>query len=375
MAMVKCTECGKKISDRSPACISCGNPFTAKGHPPPARKAEVTGKKVKTPDKAKKRKIMCALVSIAVLAAVCAGIYVPFMQNREKRYLARMSVLIEDMSHSVFDAERLVNLTSSVWYNTINKEDSHKTNKYTTLNGGGDVFHDDFNTSLFNLASDEKTKRTKDYLATEKRYIDDKYRELVKHPNRFDKEHRLLEELYDAYLHLYRMAIEPGGSYSAYTETKEAIVGNYYKNKNKFYILVPEQPPDNFKDRIFPKLKWGASKQIVMRNERNKHILAIAPDRVAFPINDGHALYGGDAFYTYYFDETGFYEFVITISDDTGRIDSSKYLTTLLNGYASAYGDYIHEPYAYVFMTDNVTVELSYVSDGRLQIKYSPARL
>jgi DNA-directed RNA polymerase subunit RPC12/RpoP len=30
MALIKCSECGKEISDKAPACPSCGAPLAAK---------------------------------------------------------------------------------------------------------------------------------------------------------------------------------------------------------------------------------------------------------------------------------------------------------------------------------------------------------
>ena len=50
MALIKCPECGKDISDKSPACIHCGYPLDLMAKSSSTNQTNKTEKSVKTED-------------------------------------------------------------------------------------------------------------------------------------------------------------------------------------------------------------------------------------------------------------------------------------------------------------------------------------
>lgn len=47
MALIKCTECGKQISDQAASCPGCGAPVGVRKDPEPIRTIQETGKPLK----------------------------------------------------------------------------------------------------------------------------------------------------------------------------------------------------------------------------------------------------------------------------------------------------------------------------------------
>lgn len=66
MALTKCEECGREISDRARACPHCGNPHPAQGEPPRA----VPPPKARTKPAAKSSGSLWPLIFVLVLVAI-----------------------------------------------------------------------------------------------------------------------------------------------------------------------------------------------------------------------------------------------------------------------------------------------------------------
>ena len=71
MALIKCPECGKEISDKATACPNCGCPIQAAGNP---NSVELSTTEEK-PKKKTKTAVIAVVVAIAVLGVLCAAYF------------------------------------------------------------------------------------------------------------------------------------------------------------------------------------------------------------------------------------------------------------------------------------------------------------
>lgn len=80
MALIKCADCGKEISDKAPSCPQCGAPQTVVDHqegtaqPTPESKKEAESNQNETKDKTNKNPYLKWIVLIAVIL----GLALPF---------------------------------------------------------------------------------------------------------------------------------------------------------------------------------------------------------------------------------------------------------------------------------------------------------
>ena len=146
MALIKCPECGKEISNKAKKCPNCA--YSLKKH--------------KLNFKEHKKVIIISLLIFILIIGVLIGFYI----HSKKEYSKKVNLLSIQMLGSSADCEKLANLTSNVWYNTIYEKSDEKTNKYTIqkmyykdnlpyYNYKDYQFNNDFNTSINNLFLDK----------------------------------------------------------------------------------------------------------------------------------------------------------------------------------------------------------------------------
>ena len=144
MALIKCPECGKEISDKAKKCPNCACSLK------------------------KNKKVIIIVLSTIMLLTIGLIIFYIYSQNT---YNENVAVISASILSSSADCESLANLTSEVWYNTIYKKDDKETNKYT-INSiyykdtyyykyQDYQYNKDFNTSLYKLFSDKKEEITR----------------------------------------------------------------------------------------------------------------------------------------------------------------------------------------------------------------------
>lgn len=71
MSMIKCSECGKEVSDKAYVCPSCGNPISA-------ARANAAPK-----PKSKKKTVIVIVIIIAVIS-IASAIYTPIYLSNER---------------------------------------------------------------------------------------------------------------------------------------------------------------------------------------------------------------------------------------------------------------------------------------------------
>ena len=199
MTLIKCKECGEKISEKADACPKCGCTN------------EIIEKKKK-----KKRKIPIIILIIGViLIAAGALLFIVLEKNKETRYIENYEEITEIMAEGASKAEDVLNKCKSVWFNSIYNERDEETDRYTMTNG---VFNDDFNDSIRALYDDALFSVDITELEYNINRVDDIYSKMRKAPRKYKDIHEDLEEFYDVYIEFMELAISPKGSLTSFSE-------------------------------------------------------------------------------------------------------------------------------------------------------------
>lgn len=159
VSIINCSECGTVLSETDVLCRNCGCPVEKESNSSTEKIQEVQISSVKVGSKAKK-----IIVALVILLALCAvgGIGYKVYTNQKasekyNTYIDNLEKAQELMLTGGSDAESLCNLTLKVWGNAIYEERDTETDKYTRPDR---YFVEDFNTALANLFVDLDTKAT-----------------------------------------------------------------------------------------------------------------------------------------------------------------------------------------------------------------------
>lgn len=217
MAIILCPECGKEISDKVKTCPSCGYPLRAsriKAHLSP-------------------QKIVAAVAAVAVIGSVGYIAHSNNVTASEEQFLEEVQSLSVSMLGTAADAEEVCNLTQQVWSDCIFENFSMDTIKYTTENGDGIHYHDDFNDALIQLFSDEEyiakvsgIQRKQSDISVEMERIDIPSKEMQPF-------YDLLSEEYDIFLDFASFATNATGTLESYSEKFRQLDENFMGAYNK----------------------------------------------------------------------------------------------------------------------------------------------
>lgn len=189
------------------------------------------------PKKSRKKVIITIVVAVLLVWGIVASVIVKNVQNMkaEKEYYATLQRVKVSMLSSASDAEKAGNLTKSVWYNTIYEKYDTETDKYTRGYYG---FHDDFNTSLAALFSDDDFTELLDGIKVDKAALAIDMKELKDYPEKYETEYEIVMGMYDSYLELTGIVLNPTGSLSTFSEkynaARDAFIKNYEKSDALF---------------------------------------------------------------------------------------------------------------------------------------------
>ena len=204
-----CPECGSQVPDGAAACPQCGCPLPGHEAPQPV---EVTGVKLRP----KNKKLLAgaaALAVVVVAAAIALG-------NAQKKSAAAdygdaLNSASALMLLGAQDAERCGNLIKQVWANAIYEERDDATDPYTRPNG---YFVDDFNDALANLFSDSGFSAQLTDIRANRASVQEAMRALTSPPEEHQAAYEAVSELYDAYLDLTGMVVDPSGSLQTFSQ-------------------------------------------------------------------------------------------------------------------------------------------------------------
>lgn len=254
MALIKCPNCGKEISDQAKKCTQCGYDLSQKpptillcpechrpiskvdrycencGYPlsnseKPAISNEapvIKEQNVKSNESQKKRPskkiIWSAITAVLVIAVVCVGFYAVRQSNQKKNeaaYISDLNDVVDLMATGVILAEDTGSLIYDVWYNTIFEENDPTTDKFTKKSGR---FNDDFNDSLELLFMDADFIESRNSLKDNKAAVITEMKSLQNPPEIYSQAYSDLKELYDCYLDLVNQILDPTGNLNTYRD-------------------------------------------------------------------------------------------------------------------------------------------------------------
>ena len=241
---IKCNECGTILSESDEICPNCGCPVEKKVKEEEIKlqQVEVTGIKMA----AKTKKIIVGII-IAIIICVGGGIGYKIYSNNKAEQIYRESYneYIDNLRQVQIlmlsgggDAESLCNLTLRVWGNAISKSADSETDKYTIKDKWS--FYD-FNTALANLYADSSTTKKVSNIESSQSSVKDLIKKLQNPPEGLDKCYNTVSDLYEAYKVLTDMAKDPSGNYRDFGTKKSNAVSDFMSAYEKLDNQIPEK--------------------------------------------------------------------------------------------------------------------------------------
>lgn len=185
-----------------------------------------------------KRKILSViLVCLTILVfSSCGG----SKAKERAEYLENLKLAQITMLDGGATAEQVCNLTRKVWYNTIYEKSDKETDQYTKNSYSG-KFHDDFNTSISSLYSDENVKQYIKSIEENQDEVADLIKQLQNPPEDLTSCYDTIDSLFDAYQDLTKLAISPSGNYNTYSQNLSDYDNAFMKYYDKLNALLPDE--------------------------------------------------------------------------------------------------------------------------------------
>ncbi len=219
MAIIKCPECGKEISDKAKECINCGCPIGQK-EIKVAEKVDVEAKK----NESKKKKITIFVSVILAIGLIVGGSFgvkhilderrKNNLEDKVEKYKEDLESISLEMLNGAVEAEDCGNLIKKVWSNTIWKDSDKETDKFTKKDG---KFREDFNDSLHALFEDKDFSEKRNKLENNKEKVTNMMKNMKNPPEGMEDAYLELKEYYDNYMTLVNLCINPSGNLTTYS--------------------------------------------------------------------------------------------------------------------------------------------------------------
>lgn len=238
MALINCPECKKEISDRVKACPHCGYPLIevpiANQEP---IKVNLTSINLNQGNVKSHKKMIRFLIMFVSFVCLAALVIILFKNKQKNDYIDRLNDVYEIVIIGASDAEDLCNLTQRVWRNCIFEDFDLETNKYTRTTHG---YHSDFNQALRALYEDEKTIEEVKAIKANQLTMEIKMNQLKKLPSdKFEKIYSTLNDLYNAYMSLTGLAINPSGTLQSFSQNVNVYVEKFIESYRTFKMQIP----------------------------------------------------------------------------------------------------------------------------------------
>lgn len=234
MAMIKCPECQKDISDKAVSCPNCGCPVEYATSDTQTQQPEHTPNNSKKP--LNKKWLIAGVIAIPIIVlAIIIGIQSSkkvALDNYKKNYDSAVALMFVGAT----DAEEAGELIHDVWYNTIFEQSDSKTDKYTTNTNG--YFYDDFNDSLNNLYNDTDFLEKISSIKNNKRDVINIMRELTNPPTEYKEAYESLKKCYDEYISLTNMIISPNGTLTSFTDEYNKLDSALAKDLESLSVYI-----------------------------------------------------------------------------------------------------------------------------------------
>lgn len=247
MSLIKCSECGREISDKATSCPHCGAPVILPSVEPGQEDANIAGfeesfenansqlagdeatiDEVDPVALKKKKMIKITVAVIAGIAVLIVGI-IAYQQYNEKQYVKNANAYLESCRLVFNDSGSITDITEHVWYNCIWEEDDSETNPYTKDSGGS--FYDDFNDALSNLFDSDKYISKVSKIKSNYSDAQSLYNKLGNPPKDMENTWAAIQTLNKTIVSFKNAAIDPQGNYDQYSTR----VNKTYNNASDAY--------------------------------------------------------------------------------------------------------------------------------------------
>jgi DNA-directed RNA polymerase subunit RPC12/RpoP len=247
MALIKCPECEKEVSDSAISCPHCGFalaiPQETKTVEQRASSVVVTGIRVNSNAK----KIIAGGVIVLIIAVIAVFIAKGVGERNSKReYEEAFNAYVDKLENFAYtslsmaaDVEKMSNLIDNVWYNAIYSKSDLETDKFVKKNG---KYVEDFNIALANLFEDEDTIEKIAGIKSDQEAIKALWSELSDPPVGLEKCYEIADTLYETYKEFSRLSISASGSYNSYSRDTFDLDSNFIK----YYDQLKDNIPDKF---------------------------------------------------------------------------------------------------------------------------------
>lgn len=226
MAIIKCPQCGKEISDQSVQCVHCG--YTLNGNHKHCKECgtELTGSESVCPNcgcpvdptlvgqapvKKKKHIVRYAVLALA-LVVVLFGMFEAYQYNKVEAYYQLVDEVHNARNASVDAVNECSALLLDVWKNAIWQTPDPTTDKYTCPDG---VFSDDFNDALGNLYADADFCDKLDLIEKQQLELRKLKKQLTTPPKGMEDYNELLIDMIDNHVKISMIILNPTGSYDS----------------------------------------------------------------------------------------------------------------------------------------------------------------
>ncbi|MDE5604096.1 MAG: zinc ribbon domain-containing protein [Eubacterium sp.] len=206
-----CKECGSELRNDYSYCRNCGCPINSNNEQVQTNQIEVINIKHKKTAKNKKPIIICIILVIAILSTYAISQKVK-VSNYETTLNSVSTLMIEGAS----TAEDAGNLIHDVWYNTIFEKRNAETDKFT-MTSNKKSFNDDFNDSLANLFSDYTFCNKLETIRENRASVISMMKELTNPPKEYQEAYSILKDYYEAYSELTDLVLNPTGTLTTFT--------------------------------------------------------------------------------------------------------------------------------------------------------------
>lgn len=224
-----CDECGAVLPEGAAECPACGCPVTVRETAQPQRvsvaQVEWRGIRPET-----KRAVLIGAAALVLILVIGFAVSAAVKGNQSAAYKDKLSSTVSSMWSGAVQAESACTLIHDVWYNTIYEKSSTTTDAYTKNSAGS--FYDDFNTSLLMLMWSDEFEAKTDSIRSSQTRVEAAMKELQNPPADQQNAYAALLSLYDSYIEITNLALDPTGNLSSYTSSfnaADSAFAKYYK--------------------------------------------------------------------------------------------------------------------------------------------------
>lgn len=229
----RCEECGQELPEGATECPNCGCPVKAVDNTP--QRVSVANVELHRISKKTRNIIIAVLALIVIGVGAVIGFGKLQSSNKASVYKENLAKAVSKMYSGGYMAESACTLIHDVWYNTIYEKSNWQTDKYTKI---GSTFHEDFNTSLMLLTWDDDFSSQITSVKNNVTEVENLMKELQLPPEDMKAAHTGLLNLYDSYIEITNLAINPSGNLNSYTSSFNSADSNFAKYYKAMQIYV-----------------------------------------------------------------------------------------------------------------------------------------